>query len=126
MSALITLSTPHPTGHAVAKLGAGLVRFGRGLAAAWRRRNDMAVLASFDDVMLKDIGLSRGDVRDAIAQPLWRDPTAVLELRRIERRSARNAALMAGPFPARRRGWHRRSAPLACPSADFASGRSSP
>jgi len=117
MSALITLSTPHPTGHAVAKLGASLVRFGRGLAAAWRRRNDMAVLASFDDVMLKDIGLSRGDVRDAIAQPLWRDPTAVLELRRIERRSARNAA---------RPGWHRRSAPLACPSADFASGRSSP
>jgi uncharacterized protein YjiS (DUF1127 family) len=126
MSALITLSGPHPIGHVLAKLGASLARFGRGLAAAWRRRNDMAVLASFDDVMLKDIGLSRGDVRDAIAQPLWRDPTAVLELRRIERRSARSAALVVGPFRARGAGWHRRSAPLACPSADFSSGRSSP
>jgi uncharacterized protein YjiS (DUF1127 family) len=106
MSALITLSMPRPIGHAVAKLGASLARVERGLIAAWRRRNDMAVLASFDDVMLKDIGLSRGDVLDAIAQPLWRDPTATLACRR--------------------HGWRRRSGPRACPTADFASGRSSP
>ena len=126
MSAHITLSMPHPVGHAVAKLGASLARFGRGIAAAWRRRNDMAVLASFDDVMLKDIGLSRGDLRDAIAQPLWRDPTAVLERRRNERRSARGAAMVAGPSSTRGHGRYRRSGPSACPTADFASGRSSP
>ena len=129
MSALITLSMPRPFGHVVAKLGAGLARVERGLVAAWRRRNDMAVLASFDDVMLKDIGLSRGDVVDAIAQPLWRDPTATLAHRRDERRSARAAMVvsrfpMPGPMPGA--GWRRRSGPRACPTADFASGRSSP
>ena len=52
--------------------------FAKRLAAAWRHRNDMAVLASLDDRTLADMGLTRADVRDAVAQPLWRDPTAVL------------------------------------------------
>lgn len=124
MSALTTLSMPRPIGDAVAKLGASLARLERGLAA-WCRRNDMAVLASFDEVMLKDIGLSRGDVVDAIAQPLWRDPTAILARRRDERRSAR-AAMVVSPFSMPRHGWRRRSGPSACATADFASGRSSP
>ena len=29
-----------------------------------------------DDRMLADIGLTRGDVRDAFSEPVWRDPTA--------------------------------------------------
>lgn len=53
---------------------------------AYRHRRDMAMLASFDDRMLRDIGLTRGDLRDAAAEPLWRDPTAVLVTRADERR----------------------------------------
>jgi hypothetical protein len=45
----------------------------------------MTVLASLDERALADMGLTRADVRDAVAQPLWRDPTAVLAQRRRER-----------------------------------------
>jgi uncharacterized protein YjiS (DUF1127 family) len=62
-----------------------LVAMGR----AWRHRQDLALLSSFDDRMLADIGLTRGDVRDAAAQSPWRDPTAVLVNRATERRRAR-------------------------------------
>jgi len=37
-----------------------------------RRRRDRAVLASFDDRLLRDIGLSRGDVFVEINKPFWR------------------------------------------------------
>jgi uncharacterized protein YjiS (DUF1127 family) len=60
-----------------------------GLARAWRHRKDIEVLATFDDRMLADIGLTRGDLRDAVAQLPWRDPTAVLVKRAGERRRAR-------------------------------------
>lgn len=75
-----------------------LARFGRGRAAATaiafvkrmaqalRHRRDMAILASVNDHMLADIGLTRGDVNDAFAEPVWRDPTAVLAARVHERR----------------------------------------
>jgi hypothetical protein len=35
-------------------------------------------LANFDDRMLKDIGLNRSDLRNAAAEPVYRDPTAIL------------------------------------------------
>ncbi|HEY0441248.1 MAG TPA: DUF1127 domain-containing protein [Xanthobacteraceae bacterium] len=53
---------------------------------AYRHRRAIATLAGFDDRMLQDIGLTRGDLRDAAAEPLWRDPTAVLVMRSRERR----------------------------------------
>jgi uncharacterized protein YjiS (DUF1127 family) len=53
---------------------------------ALKNRHDMELLASQDDRMLSDIGLTRGDVRDAISQPLWRDPTAILVTRVYEKR----------------------------------------
>jgi uncharacterized protein YjiS (DUF1127 family) len=56
---------------------------------AYLNRRDIHTLAGFDDRMLADIGLTKGDVRDAIAEPLWRDPTAVLVSRVRERRLAR-------------------------------------
>jgi uncharacterized protein YjiS (DUF1127 family) len=68
---------------ALAALGRGLTRLGRALA----NRQQAAVLASLDDRMLSDIGLSRSDLRDAYAEPLWRDPTAILASRAAERRS---------------------------------------
>ena len=62
-----------------------LVNFAR----AYLNRRDLEVLAGFDDRMLADIGLTRGDLRDAIAEPLWRDPSQVLVIRSRERRLAR-------------------------------------
>ena len=37
------------------------------IARAYRNRRDMQLLSGFDDRMLRDIGLTRGDLRDAVA-----------------------------------------------------------
>jgi uncharacterized protein YjiS (DUF1127 family) len=58
----------------------------RAVLQAAKNRRDAAVLAGLDERMLADIGLTRGDVRDAYSQPVWRDPTAVLVSRAHERR----------------------------------------
>ena len=50
-----------------------------------KNRRDAAVLAGLDDHMLADIGLTRGDLRDAYSEPVWRDPTAGLVSRAHER-----------------------------------------
>ena len=49
-------------------------------------------LPGLDDRMLADIGLTRGDVRDAYSEPVWRDPTAILVSRAQERRINRRRA----------------------------------
>jgi uncharacterized protein YjiS (DUF1127 family) len=55
--------------------------------ASWRqRRRDAALLARADDRMLADIGLTRGDVYDALSGAPWNDPTAILRVRALERR----------------------------------------
>jgi uncharacterized protein YjiS (DUF1127 family) len=59
------------------------------LTAAYRARRDLDRLAQFDDRMLRDVGLTRGDLRDAVAQPLWRDPSRILVTRVRERRPVR-------------------------------------
>ncbi|HUI97106.1 MAG TPA: DUF1127 domain-containing protein [Xanthobacteraceae bacterium] len=103
MSALTTPAVPAILTQAVAALGATARRVCRQLVEAWRRRKDAAVLASFDDYMLRDIGLTRGDLNDALAELPWRDPTAVLVRRQRERRAHRcriappAALLHAGP-----------------------------
>ena len=51
------------------------------LCKAFAHRRHVAALSGLDDRMLCDIGLTRNDVRDAIRQPLWRDPIAVLASR---------------------------------------------
>ena len=38
-----------------------------------RRRRDRAVLAAFDDRMLRDIGVTRVDALFEINKPFWRD-----------------------------------------------------
>ena len=58
-----------------------------------KNRREANVLAGFDDRMLADIGLTRGDIRDAVSEPLWTDPTAVLVSRAKERRVNRRHAL---------------------------------
>ncbi len=58
----------------------------RDLARIVKNRQDAAMLAGLDDRMLADIGLTRGDVRDAVSEPMCRDPTDLLVSRAHERR----------------------------------------
>ena len=58
--------------------------------ASWRQhRRDAALLARADDRMLADIGLTRGDVYDALSGAPWNDPTSLLRVRALERRLSR-------------------------------------
>src|SRR5437764_11892121 len=43
-----------------------------------RTRRDLEILASLDDRMLRDVGLTRSDLRAALAGPFWRDPGLAL------------------------------------------------
>ena len=67
----------------------GLVTGVRKLAQALKNRRDAAMLAHMDERMLRDIGLTRSDLRDAYAEPLWRDPTDILAGRARDRRRHR-------------------------------------
>ena len=78
---------------------------------AFQNRRSLDMLAGLDERMLRDIGLTRGDVRDAVAEPLWRDPTGVLVKRVRERRGARLRAISGGRVPAA-------AAPPLAPAAD--------
>jgi hypothetical protein len=53
------------------------------------------MLASFDDHMLADIGITRADLQDVLAEPCWCDPATPLNLRRRERILASVPQLMA-------------------------------
>ncbi|NBN64524.1 DUF1127 domain-containing protein [Microvirga tunisiensis] len=60
------------------------------VATGWRvfrNRRQVAELTTWSDEQLRDIGLTRGDVRAAMGVPLFRDPSSVLN----EGRSARPA-----------------------------------
>lgn len=55
--------------------------FGQMAARAWRvfkNRRHVTELAYWSDEQLKDIGLTRSDVRRALALPFYRDPTSLL------------------------------------------------
>jgi len=72
------------------------------LARALKNRRAANALAGLDDRMLADIGITRSDLRDAYAEPLWHDPTDVLVGRAAERRTSRrsNHPLSRDPEPA--------------------------
>lgn len=59
---------------------------------AVRNRRQVAKLMSWDARMLRDIGLTRGDVQSAMASPLREDPSYRLDTIARERRSAFRAA----------------------------------
>jgi uncharacterized protein YjiS (DUF1127 family) len=95
MSTLTTPATPAVStrfAQGLATIVEAPARLARRLANAWRHRHDTAVLAALDDHMLADLGLSRSDLNDALSEPLWRDPTALLARRHGERRRSRRAA----------------------------------
>lgn len=54
------------------------VRALTGLVNALKDRREVRHLAEFDDRMLKDIGLTRGDVQSALSEPLLHNPSSVL------------------------------------------------
>jgi len=93
MTALTSLrNAALPAFRALDRAGAAAARRVRHVCEIFRNRRDAAMLASFNDCMLADIGLTRSDLRDAFAEPPWRDPTAVLVARARERRAARRRA----------------------------------
>lgn len=77
------------SGSAVMARVRDLFRQAKAALKAWdNRREAMSMLTGMDEHMLKDIGLSGGDVRSALAEPLWSDPTVRLKLLAVERRAA--------------------------------------
>jgi uncharacterized protein YjiS (DUF1127 family) len=72
----------------------------RKLARLLKHRRDARMLAGMDDRMLGDIGLTRSDLRDAYAQPLWRDPTDVLAGRARDKRLNRRGRVDVLPVEA--------------------------
>ena len=55
--------------------------FGQMAARAWRvftNRRHVTQLKDWSDEQLKDIGLTRSDVRRALALPFYQDPTSLL------------------------------------------------
>ncbi|WP_407048322.1 DUF1127 domain-containing protein [Methyloraptor flagellatus] len=61
------------------------------IAAYWNahmRRREVRELLGWNDHMLKDIGITRGDVASAYASPYPVDPTARLKIMAVERRAA--------------------------------------
>ena len=88
---LTTAKRPYPLGlsSVVSVILAGL----QTVARAMKNRRDASLLAGMDDRMLADIGLTRSDLHDAYAEPLWRDPTDILAHRAFEKRRYRPSGL---------------------------------
>ena len=86
----LSFATAAYLGRGVALVGRGLARLGHALS----NRRAATTLATLDDHMLADIGITRSDLRDAYAEPLWHDPTDVLAGRAAGRRKRRRSALV--------------------------------
>ena len=88
MSVITSTAKPDegPFARTIFALAAGVSLRLKRFAQAYSHRSEAAVLAGFDERMLADIGLTRSDVRDAFAEPLWHDPTNLLRARVLERR----------------------------------------
>ncbi len=91
------LRAPYQQSSSFALVLAGVVAAIRKVGQVLKNRHDAALLAQFDDRMLSDIGISRSDLRDAYAEPLWRDPTYILASRARERRINRQVVTLTAP-----------------------------
>jgi hypothetical protein len=88
-----------PTKRSSKSFAATIVAAGRAVArmigsvyVALRNRREVARLLAADPAMLRDLGLTPMDLNCALAEPLWRDPSARLLIWSIERRAAARAA----------------------------------
>ena len=86
MSIYADTQTPSHVARLVNAVAGVVADRSRRLFQTLKSRRDAVILAGLDDHMLADIGLTRGDVRDAYSEPVWRDPTAILVSRAHERR----------------------------------------
>jgi uncharacterized protein YjiS (DUF1127 family) len=59
----------------------------RNFVVALKHRRQLRCLRESGDHRLADIGIDRDDLRGALSQPLWRDPTAALARRMKDQRS---------------------------------------
>jgi uncharacterized protein YjiS (DUF1127 family) len=64
--------------------------------AVWRNRRIVGELRGLDEHLLRDIGLSRGDVESALSEPFYRDSSwrlaeRALEARQCDRARAKDA-----------------------------------
>ena len=59
------------------------------LYRSYHNRTSAAVLDGASDYILADIGLTRADLRDALAEPVWRDPTSLMRARARAHRDGR-------------------------------------
>lgn len=73
-------------GHARSFEAAGAASFLSRVIRNWRARRAVARLDTFDDYMLRDIGVSRGDVQWAAGLPLTVNAALALEERSHQRR----------------------------------------
>jgi len=90
----LAISAAAPLGRALAVLGARLACGAKRIACRLQNRRAALRRSGLDDRMLADIGLTRSDLRDAFAEPLWHDPTDVLARRAAERRLGLRQALV--------------------------------
>ncbi len=89
----LTPASTVPAPAAVAKPGF-VARLGSIVVTAWKRlRNRRRVhdLLALDDYLLKDLGLARGDVFEALSNPLVNDPTSILAAAANQHRLAEKA-----------------------------------
>ena len=103
MSFYSDTQTPSHVAWAVNSVAGIVVERVRAVLQIVKNRRDATILAGMDEHMLADIGLTRGDVRDAFSEPVWRDPTAILVSRAHERRINRrrfNKGLVEKSFEA--------------------------
>jgi uncharacterized protein YjiS (DUF1127 family) len=80
-------------------LASDLLLAGAALRRVWRHRREVRLLTELDDRTLKDIGLLRSDVEGALLEPLHKDPSRVLSVRREERRGRRRDVVTQIPRP---------------------------
>jgi uncharacterized protein YjiS (DUF1127 family) len=97
MSARSFLSLSADLGTAFGRAASGLFRQSGAVLKALRHRREVLRLADLDDRSLKDIGLLRADVEGALLEPLHKDPSKVLSVRRVERRDRPRPAAVTGP-----------------------------
>jgi uncharacterized protein YjiS (DUF1127 family) len=97
MSAKIFPYAPANARMGLLRAALGIVRQSGAVLKALRHRREVLRLADLDDRALKDIGLLRADVEGALLEPLHKDPSKVLSVRRVERRDRPRPAAVTGP-----------------------------
>lgn len=84
-------STPAAPFVATFRAVAKVVNLAARVIKAWLRRREIMTLTEWDDHMLRDIGITRGDLHAAFASPAATDPSLRLSVMAVERRAANRA-----------------------------------